>query len=672
MNIMSNMLRIILFHLLCLTGLVFSFEQAKSQSINGFEYCSQRKSSKPNLLQLKALSPNSPVHSYNVLNYKINVDLINCFTAPYSKAFTGDVTIRFKANEPISYILLDASSTSLGITSVSLDGVSIQHSNNILRIDLSRTFQSGQVGEVKINYLHVNIQDYAFYAKDGMIFTDCEPEGARFWFPCWDKPSDKATMELFAKVPANVLLGSNGKLISETPVSGGKMVNWKSRDSISTYLISMVAKVNYQLDFAYWNKISNPSEKVPIYFYYNQGENVDNAKVLLPEMFQFFSEKFGEHPFEKNGFATLNSEFSWGGMENQTLTSLCTNCWTESLLAHEFAHQWFGDMITCATWADLWINEGFATYLEMLWNEHKYGKTVYRSTLENAANKYLASNSNWAISEPSWAVTLPSTNTLFNVNVTYYKGACVLHMLRYVLGDDKFFDALKKYATDETNFKFQNATIKDFISKLNTVTGQDMNWFFDQWIFSPNHPVYYNSLTVNSLTNGKYELNYTLNQTQTKPAFFKMPVELKVTFENGTDTIMYVLNDKNNQLFNFVFAKKPVNVLFDPSNQIVLKRNNSPTSVFETKQNSNIQLSIFPNPAFGETKIKFFNEKAGNISIEAIDVNGKSFTIYENSIVPQGDFEFNWNTQNISSGLYIIQLKTACSSSSVRCLVQKQ
>ncbi|MBK7380205.1 MAG: hypothetical protein IPJ03_14645 [Ignavibacteriales bacterium] len=154
-----------------------------------------------------------------------------------------------------------------------------------------------------------------------------------------------------------------------------------AEDNIATYLFVISGKVNYNLDLVYWHKLSNPNDSIPLRFYWNQGENhssVLQMEQVTLEMTDHYSTLFGEHPFEKNGFATLNSSFPWGGMENQTLTSLCPGCWSEGLISHEYAHQWFGDMITCATWANIWLNEGFATYSEALWIEHTSGYSSYK------------------------------------------------------------------------------------------------------------------------------------------------------------------------------------------------------------------------------------------------------------------------------------------------------
>jgi aminopeptidase N len=422
---------------------------------------------------------------------------------------------------------------------------------------------------VKIYYRHNNVSDNAFYVSNGMVFTDCEPEGARKWFPSWDKPSDKATIELRAKTPATVKLGSNGRLADSIKTADTIYYHWISRDPVATYLTVVSAKVNYGLDIVNWVNPSDPNDILPIRFYYNVGENLTAAKQRIIPLTTFFSETFGKHPFEKNGFATLNNQFVWGGMENQTLTSLCPNCWGEYLMAHEYAHQWFGDMITCATWADIFLNEGFATFSEALWSESKSGYASYKSDINNEANSYLGSNPGWAISNPNWAVTTPANNQLFNYAMTYAKGACVLHLLRYVLGDSLFFTGLKAYAADPS-LKYRSAVIPDFKNVMATVSGQNLDWFFDQWIYQPNHPIYQNGYYF-AQAGSNWEVGFQAKQVQTNTVFFKMPIQLKISFASGSDTMIQVMNDVNNQMYFFTFNREPLSIQFDPVNEIVLK-----------------------------------------------------------------------------------------------------
>ena len=270
---------------LLLTGTLFSQMPLK----RGSELCSERKMSLPHT-SLDHDSPNSPKHTFDVLDYKMNLDIRNCFISPYPKSFTGSIIVKFRIDTALNNINLNAVNTSLVISSVGLSGVSFTHTNNILNIVLNRTYNPGEVTEVLINYSHNNVSDGAFYTGNGGVFTDAEPEGARKWFPCWDKPSDKATVDITLKVPANVKIGSNGRLNDSTLTGDTLYYHWVSRDPVTTYLTVLTGKVNYNLNIIYWPKISNPSDLVPIRFYYNSGENPTAMMNMFPNMITYFSQ----------------------------------------------------------------------------------------------------------------------------------------------------------------------------------------------------------------------------------------------------------------------------------------------------------------------------------------------------------------------------------------------
>ncbi len=570
---------------LILIGLSTMVSRAQdSLEMHGSRYCHLKKSSRTSVPLLTDNASYNTPHTFDVLKYTLSLNLFHCYDAPYPNSFGASCTIRFRVDSTLSSIELNAGSYSLAIDSVKMAGASFLHDNNILTIDLDRTYIAGEIAEVKIFYRHLVVTDGAVYASGGMLFTDCEPEGARNWFPCWDKPSDKALLDLTAKVPSSVKFASNGALVDSSFSGDTLLYHWASSHNIATYLVVMTSKINYNLDIVYWHKPSNPSDSTPMRFYYNGGEEpgVGGAKAIIKPMTDYYSQHFCEHPFQKNGFATLNSDFMWGGMENQTLTSLCQNCWGQSLIAHEFAHQWFGDMITCATWADIWLNEGFATWAENFWWERTGGYATYKTQINYDASSYLGSNPGWAISVPSWATTTPGPGTLFNYAITYAKGACVLHMLRYTLGDPLFFASLQAFVND-TNFRFRSATISDFNQKVNTIAGANYDWFFSQWIFAPNHPVYANQCCFENLGSGNWDVRFLAKQTQTNAPFFKMPVILKIHFADNTDTLIRAMNEVNYQEFTWTFSKQPTSFIFDPGNEIVLKQATLTQGVFYTK-----------------------------------------------------------------------------------------
>jgi len=623
----------------------------------GSEFCSLKKKNgiynpaKP--LGYDSVDP----HSFDVLNYKLDVNLYACYSSPYSHLFSGKDIITFKVDSTLGSIILNAANSSLIVDSVGLAAISFTHSDNYLTLQLDRVYNPGEVVSVKVNYTHKNFNDNAFYVKNGFVFTDCEPEGARKWFPCWDKPSDKATFDLTAKVPATVKLGSNGIIADSTRIADTIWYHWVSNQNVATYLMVITSKVNYNLDILYWHKLSNPTDSIPIRFYYNQGENPAPVKNKILAMTDWFSQKYIEHPFDKNGFASLNDEFVWGGMENQTLTSLCPNCWYEGLAAHEFAHQWFGDMITCGTWADIWLNEGFATWSECFWYESYQGYSGYKSVINSYANDYVNNNPGFPISMPSWATHTPPSDTLFNWYITYAKGASVLHQLRYVLGDSIFFNTLQAYSGD-TNLKFKSATISDFAQKANQVSGEAYQWFFDEWIFQPNHPVYQNTYNFQDIGSGQWKVNLFVSQTQSDPPFFKMPIEIKIIFNDLSDTIFRVMNDNNYQQFSWTYNKKPVIFLFDPLMNIVLKEGGTVVGIQPATRITDKMhlLQNYPNPVTDKTNIVFEIDEPMHVKLEIRDIIGKEVLHLIDEFKGNGKYSYEIDCSSLDPGIYFYTL----------------
>lgn len=647
--------------------------------MTGAEICSYKKSHMPSAGKLLSYSPNTPRHSFDVLKYTLKLDIYNCFKNAGSKAFSGSDEINFRVDSTLNTIQLNATYTSIVIDSVRLSTGAVltyNHSNstNKVTISLNRIYNAGEIVTIKIYYRHNNVNDGSFNSTSaGYVYTDCEPEGARDWFPCWDRPSDKALTDITLKVPSNVKIGSNGRLADSTASADTIWYHWVSRDPVSTYLVVLTGKTGYNLDIVWWHKISNPNDSIPIRLYYGQGENIAPTKNAIIDMTTYYSQLFGEHPFEKNGFASVSSY--GGGMENQTLTTISPS-WSSvmSLISHEYAHQWFGDMITCGTWADLWLNEGFATYCEALYYEHVSGYANYKNNINSNASGYMSGNPGFPIYNPSWAIETPPNGTLFNGPITYYKGSCVLHMLRYTIGDSLFFAAFKSYATDTTNFRLKNALTDDFTAKFSSVAGQDLTWFIDEWVKQPNHPTYQNTYGIVNLGSGNWRVNFKANQTQTNTVFHKMPIVIKVSFTTGSDTLIRVMNDVNNQAYAFNFNRQPTTVAFDPNNDIVLKTatlsvgiNNYSSAVperFSLYQN-------YPNPFNPMTNIKFDVPKNSLVKIKIYDITGKIMSELVNQELTAGSYETNWNASGVSSGVYFYKIETKDFEKTMRMVLLK-
>lgn len=619
-----------------------------------------------------AYSTPTPKHSFDVLNYKMFFDIYNCFLSPYPKTFTANNTIYFRVDSTLNAINLNAVNTSLTIDSVRLLSGTVlnyTHTNNILNISLDRTYNPNEFVTIKIYYRHNNVSDNGFYVYNGMVFTDNPPEGARKWFPCWDKPSDKATVDITAKVPLTARLGSNGRLADSTVTGDTIYYHWLSRDPVATYLTVLTGKVGYRQDIVYWHKLSNPNDSIPTLFYSNNNESYSGIKNIMNTAMTFFSQKFGEYPFEKCGFATImaGAGFQWGGMENQTLISLYPNYWNEITCIHEFSHQWFGDLITCGTWADIWLNEGFATFMEAIWKERTGGYSSYKNDIDTKRNYYINHNLGFPLYVPAWVNWTPDIDSLFDVGIVYDKGACVLHQLRYVIGDTVFFNVLYSYANDTVNFKYKNATTSEFNAKVNQVSGQNYDWFFDSWVYQPNHPIYNNSYSIGDLGGGNWKVEFLVKQTQTNAGFFQAPIKLRFVFTAGADSIVQVMNNTNNQLFTFNFNRQPTTVTFDPSNDIVLKIattigvkeiSSVVPGKYELQQN-------YPNPFNPNTIIKFSIPdngksiaKIGKTTLMVYDLLGRVVATLVSDNLKPGMYEVTFDGSNLASGIYLYQLKT--------------
>ncbi|RLD54367.1 MAG: hypothetical protein DRJ05_14810 [Bacteroidetes bacterium] len=615
--------------------------------------------------------PDSPKHSFDVLNYTLDMDLYGNYSSPYPKTFYASNIVTFRVDTALSSIDLNAVQSSIVIDEVSLAGQSFTQSSTMLTIELDNTYQPGDIVEVKINYHHTNATDGNFNVGGGFVFTDCEPEGARRWFPCWDRPFDKATLDLTAKVPSDVLLGSNGHLESSNTVADTTWFHWISRDPVATHIMIVTSSNQFQLDIVDWDYNEGGKDtSMPFYFYYQSGENPNYIESIIGDMATHFSNQFGMHGFEKDGFATLNGLFQWGGMENQTLTSLCSGCWSEGLVAHEFGHQWFGDMVGPGTWAEIWLNEGFATFSEAIWIEHNSGYNAYLNDIQSNANYYMSANPGWAISNPDWAINTPPASVMFNYAMSYMKSSCVVHQLRYVLGDEVFFNALRSYTGDTTNFRYKTATTTDFNIKFSEESGQNLDWFFEEWIYQPNHPIYANSYSFDENGTGEHIVYFEAAQIQTNAPFFTMPIEITVEFSDNTDTVVRVFNDENNQLFAFTFDKEPVDIFFDKDNEIVLKQASITTGISDGLAAEKFKLyPNQPNPFSNTTRIDYSVAIAGNVKISVIDGKGNILKTIVNEKKEPGKYSIDFNGENLAAGVYYCSLQSGDKSEMMKMII---
>lgn len=603
----------------------------------------------------------SSSHSFDAVKYRLNFDMFDCFRSPYPTSYRGSVVLIYRMDSAAGVISLHASSYALVIDSLGYSGISFFHLNDMLNINLNRVHYTGETDSIKIYFRRNNVIDYSLSNNNGRISTFVEPEGARLLFPCWDRLNDKAFFDFTVKVPSNVKLGSNGLLRDTLRNSDSIYFHWVSSDPMQTYLFTMIGQIDYRLNLTYYHRKGNPADSIPIMLFHNPLIPPTNAFMqALNSITDYFSEIFVDYPFEKIGFANSYPD-GHTNMEHQTLTTINELWGTGGIIPHEHGHQWFGDYITCETWADFWINEGFASYLEALYSEHFISINRYNYDISSFNTIYLNGNAtmSFPIYNPSWINHTPPYDSLFNYAIIYAKPACVIHTLRRTVGDSLFFGILKSFMTD-TNFAFKSASTSDFAEKTNQITGQNYQWFFDQWFNQPNHPVYQNTMNIIDSGSIGWKLYFTINQVQTNSGFYRMPVKIKINYSNNTDSFAVVNNTVNHQTFSFTSVRKPVGTVFDYDMSILPKVANSVIGINNNSEYLPKNFSLnqnYPNPFNASTLIDYSLPVESNVILKIYDLTGRQLGEIINSRQPAGDYRINFEGGNLASGVYFYKIE---------------
>ncbi|MFH1194944.1 MAG: M1 family aminopeptidase [bacterium] len=595
--------------------------------------------------------------NFDVTYYKLDLNVTH--NPNYLK---GIVTIKARSVfNALQYVFFDLEN-SLTVNNVTSNGTNLlfAHNNSQINITLNEGYNIGQEFTVIIDYEgipgNVDLGSFVFDEHQGqpLIWTLSEPYGARYWWPCKDTPGDKAdSSDVWVTCDDYFTVVSNGILEEDKDNGDGtRTVKWRNRYPIAHYLISL-AMTNYlRIDDAF--NFTKGSMPVTHFIY---PENEPFLTALLPQtitMLEVFSDLFGLYPFVNEKYGHAQVGFS-GGMEHQTVTSMYGgNYWSEDLISHELAHSWFGDKITCRDWENIWLNEGFATYAEALYVERMRGTEGYKGKV--IADMELARFAQGTI----YVQDITNIYEIFDGTRSYAKGSVVLHMLRGVIGDESFFNLIKTYA-NYPGISYGCATTEDFQYVAEQVSGMDLDFFFNEWIFGENYPKYSYGWSQNLVSGNKYTVDLNIVQDHnTNPEFFTMPLQIKIETESG-DTVITVLNNQLSQSYSFEITGNPVNVLLDPENWI-LKDIVNVTDIpidgtiplaFNLKQN-------YPNPFNPTTTIEFeVNIKdTGKVPVQlaVYDVLGNFISELFNKITNSGVYRVEFDAADLPSGIYFYKL----------------
>ena len=581
----------------------------------------------------------------NTQNYDVTYHKLEFTVNPSVYFITGKVTTTFTALSNMNSVTFDLTNE-LTVSSVKRNNINLtfsQNTNDELIINFPSVVSIGSSTTVEISYSGAPAtteQAFTTSTHNGtpILFTLSEPFGARDWWPCKQDLNDKVnSIDVFITTPAQYVSVSNGLQISQVTNFPNKTTQFHHGYPIPAYLIA-IAVTNYNIinqtagiapnTFPIVNYIYPESNTTSVQNQLNQTPLIMNLYEALFEPYPFRTEKYG------------HAQFGWGGGMEHTTVSFMNN-FSRELIAHELAHQWFGDKVTCGSWRDIWLNEGFATYLASLVIENFDGNAAFVSDKNNMINNIT--------SQTTGAVYLTETeatnvNRIFSSRLSYNKGAMVLNMLRLKLGDAMFFQALKNYLAD-TNLAYKYAVTSDLKSHLEAVYGSSLTEFFNDWVYNQGYPTY----TITGQNFGAGQAKITINQTQSNASvsFFEMPVSIRLLGASGEifDTVLD--NTSNGQEFIFSVPFQITGIQFDIERDIISKNNTA--SLSKEKFNIEETITVYPNPVKDELHIQL----PSNINFENVIVyNSLGQKIIESSML-------DFSTTRLSSGIHYLQITTS-------------
>lgn len=525
-----------------------------------------------------------------------------------------------------------------------------EHHSDAIYIDLDREYHQGELLRVKIEYEGDAGQGRGFFAgitsKKGndygfdVTYTLSEPLNASDWFPVKQVLEDKIDSLTFNLIcDKELLAGSNGLLVKMEDAGGKHMLTWKTHYPMAYYLLSF-AVADY-MDYSFYAPLSDEGDSVLVQNYlYDTDDVLDDWQDQIDEtgsMITLFSKLLSDYPFAKEKYGHAMAPMG-GGMEHQTMTTI--HNFRFSLVAHELAHQWFGDYITCGNWQDIWINEGFASYMEYVAAEHLRDQEAADDWMENAMSI--------ALGAKEGSVYVPEEEVedeyrLFSHALSYKKGATLLHMIRFILDDDDlFFEVLKTYLS-----RFQNglATGADFQAILEEVSTMDFSCFFQQWYYGEGYPIF--KLFWEQEGDSLYLSCEQIASASDVTALFQVPFEIDIVFSNGEKQRLRLMQESNLEEFTLAVDGLVERIIFDPDMHLLK------TATVTQVQPEGEPYRYGPNPVSSELVIQFPN-------IAVIDVvritNFSGQEIFKATGV---DNPLTLDLSSYADGPYLLELSSA-------------
>ncbi len=593
---------------------------------------------------------------FDVLHYRLELRF-----PLVSSAFEGKSVIT-AVSQKNGLSELDLNAADITVDSISVPGNASSWSgvSGGVRIRFGKAYGKDDTFIVRVAYRKTS-SERGFYFHPDCAYTFAEPQYARYWFPCRDVPWDKATAELFITAPTGVKVASIGLLKSRTPSADGQWetCHWRMEQPVATYLICLSMSRNY----AQWSDwyVSNGDSLELMHFIFRR----DSAMAVqdlahMKDAIYFFSNQFGPYPFDKYGECEVEP-FNYGGMEHQTMVTF-NSVWIrgdrayESGFIHELSHMWWGDAVTLADWPDIWLNEGFATYSEALFEEYFYGRAVFDETVLGMKDDYASQ-----ALKSDFPIYAPPYGELFNWGIEYCKGALVLHMLRRIAGEEQFWRILQEYYGA---YCYQNASTDDFMAVCESVTGKSLDIFFEQWIYGRGMPEIAYSYAEQPTPDGGARAIVTVQQVQKTGGTFQFPLDVRLA--GALDTTVVV--DGALERFVFTLKRAPDSLVLDPDGWMLMKARRVPSDIRELDSIPDrfALMPVFPNP-FNSVLTVYYDvaetENVSKLSLAAYNILGKRVRLLVETDHPApGKYQAVWDgsDQNgalLPSGVYVVILQ---------------
>ncbi|WP_321997614.1 M1 family aminopeptidase [Draconibacterium orientale] len=566
---------------------------------------------------------------------------------PAVRYISGKVTTHFKSQTELLNALQFDLSDSLTVDSVIIENnrVTFTHQNNKIEINLPEPLLFNQLDSASVIYHGVPTSsgfgsfETSFHGTEftPVLWTLSEPYGALEWWPCKQSLADKIdSIDVIVTTPQQYKTASNGIVVSEQLNDTTRTMHWKHRFPIATYLVA-IAVTNYERYSDYMETENGDSIEILNYVYPEDLEKAKEKTPVTAEIMQLYQNRIGEYPFaaEKYGHA----QFGWGGgMEHQTMSFMGN--FDYGLIAHELAHQWFGNYITPGSWQDIWLNEGFATYLTGLSYENietdwwPVWKQVYSDQVKQ---------------QPDGSVYVTDTSSvdrIFSSRLSYAKGAYLLHMLRWVIGDEPFFQGLKNYFSDPAVAN-GFARSEDVIAHFEQAADTSLTEFFNDWLYGEGYPVY--SATFKPGDEGKTLITLSQSTTHESVDFFEMPVPVRLYNAGRTDSLDVRLNHTSNQqqfLVNTGFHVAEAAI--DPDLWLISATQEIVGVPAQIKTQT---IAIFPNPATTEISLQIPSGKQIS-GIRIFEMNGAEVKHFVEQTA-------KINISDLAPGIYLVKAELA-------------